>query len=312
MLPADHLLDPTAGMCPALVIMRLPGGGTHFIVSWRRHGGAIQIMDPAIGRRWVSEQRFLESVYMHTAKVPASTWRAWAASEPVLAVTRARLARMGIDWSHSHELRSMMPAGKVWQPSTRAVALLPRCCVQGGANGAARRRTCSAADQRGRVDSAPILVSGIRRPRRLGDAWRGAAAYSRRAARGRQRIVAFRTRCGVGEHPSRPGRELCRLMREDGILAPSVVAAALVLAGAGVVLEAVLLRGFLEIGRELPFLGERIAATVAMGSWLLICCCWTLGWRRLSPGSVGTLKSDCALGSCERFLDSGTGIFKVG
>ena len=74
----------------------------------------------------------------------------------------------------------------------------------------------------------------------------------------------------LAEHPSRPGRELCRLMREDGILAPSVVAAALVLAGAGVVLEAVLLRGFLEIGRELPFLGERIAATVAMGSWLLI------------------------------------------
>jgi len=49
---------------------------THFIVVWRRHGHFVQIMDPGIGRRWVSCAQLLaeagnrgprEGVLLHAA-----------------------------------------------------------------------------------------------------------------------------------------------------------------------------------------------------------------------------------------------------
>src|SRR2546426_1336550 len=47
MLPLDHLLLPEAQALPAIVVVRLPNGATHFVVVWRRHGRFLQIMDPA-------------------------------------------------------------------------------------------------------------------------------------------------------------------------------------------------------------------------------------------------------------------------
>ena len=54
MVPRDHLLVPEAGALPAIIVTRLPNGSSHFAVLWRRHGGYLQVMDPSIGRRWVS------------------------------------------------------------------------------------------------------------------------------------------------------------------------------------------------------------------------------------------------------------------
>ncbi|HEX9441675.1 MAG TPA: cysteine peptidase family C39 domain-containing protein, partial [Roseiflexaceae bacterium] len=51
MLPVDHLLLDEAEALPALLVVRLPDGLTHFIVAWRRHGSLVQCMDPAQGRR---------------------------------------------------------------------------------------------------------------------------------------------------------------------------------------------------------------------------------------------------------------------
>jgi ABC-type bacteriocin/lantibiotic exporter with double-glycine peptidase domain len=51
MLPVDHLLLPEAQALPALVVVQLPGGATHFVVAWRRHGRVVQLMDPGTGRR---------------------------------------------------------------------------------------------------------------------------------------------------------------------------------------------------------------------------------------------------------------------
>src|SRR5689334_18495750 len=81
MVPADHLLLPQAGLLPALVVVLIPGGGTHFVVIWRRHGGFVQIMDPAVGRRWVSARRFLKTVFRHTQSIPAEAWLEWAKTE---------------------------------------------------------------------------------------------------------------------------------------------------------------------------------------------------------------------------------------
>ncbi|HEV8715557.1 MAG TPA: ABC transporter ATP-binding protein [Candidatus Binatia bacterium] len=68
------------------------------------------------------------------------------------------------------------------------------------------------------------------------------------------------------EPPSRPGRELLRLLRADGLLAPTVLTAALALAAGGVVVEALLFRGLFDLGRELGLAWQRLGA---IGAFLI-------------------------------------------
>jgi len=62
------------------------------------------------------------------------------------------------------------------------------------------------------------------------------------------------------EPPSRPEVAVFQALRADGLLAPTVLAIALALATGGVVIEALLLRGLLDIGRSLDLVGQRIEA----------------------------------------------------
>src|SRR4051794_22795527 len=81
MIPADHLFLSEAQALPALVVVQLPNGFAHFVVVWRCHGHFVQVMDPAVGRRWITIRHFLDELHMHRLPVLASDWRTWAASD---------------------------------------------------------------------------------------------------------------------------------------------------------------------------------------------------------------------------------------
>lgn len=55
-----------------------------------------------------------------------------------------------------------------------------------------------------------------------------------------------------------PEREVLRMLRLDGLLTPALVAVAAALAAAGVSLEALLLRGLLQLAAPLPVVGQRL------------------------------------------------------
>src|SRR5262245_65379105 len=74
MLPANHLLLAEAEALPAILVVQLPSGFTHFVLVWRRHGPFVQVMDPSVGRRWLLGNRFLEEVYIHGQRLPARAW----------------------------------------------------------------------------------------------------------------------------------------------------------------------------------------------------------------------------------------------
>ncbi|MDM8532249.1 ABC transporter ATP-binding protein, partial [Anaerolineales bacterium HSG25] len=65
------------------------------------------------------------------------------------------------------------------------------------------------------------------------------------------------------EKEIRPDREVLRLLREDGFLAPSVLTAALALSAVGVLIEVLLFRGLLDIGYSLDLFGQRAGAVAA-------------------------------------------------
>ena len=69
MLPIDHLFLCGTSVLPALIVVRHPSGDTHFVVIWRQMGGWLQLMDPAIGRRWVRRAEFMDEIYRHETSV---------------------------------------------------------------------------------------------------------------------------------------------------------------------------------------------------------------------------------------------------
>src|SRR5262249_39184193 len=81
MLPADHLILAEGEALPAILVVQLPNGFTHFVLVWRRHGPFVQVMDPSVGRRWLRCDRLLEETYVHTQRLPARAWHDWALSD---------------------------------------------------------------------------------------------------------------------------------------------------------------------------------------------------------------------------------------
>lgn len=115
MLPVDHLILPESQALPAILVIRLPNGLTHFLVVWGTIGGRIQVMDPATGRRWPSWKKFTNEIYIHTFAVPVQAWREWAASSGMQLPLRRRLADLGVEAGESEKLLTHALSDPGWR-----------------------------------------------------------------------------------------------------------------------------------------------------------------------------------------------------
>ena len=114
MLPVDFLDRDEAAAFPALIVTTLPTGATHFILIWNRLGPWIQIMDPAVGRRWVRWNDLAHEIYLHQMPIPATSWRDWACSEEPQAVWRSALAELGFSSADAAHLIDQATAIPTW------------------------------------------------------------------------------------------------------------------------------------------------------------------------------------------------------
>lgn len=96
MLPADHVLLPESEALPAIIVVRLPNGLTHFVVVWSCHANWVQVMDPGAGRQWKTKQQFLRDLFLHRFPVPAEAWREWAGSPGFLQPLHRRLRDLNL------------------------------------------------------------------------------------------------------------------------------------------------------------------------------------------------------------------------
>ena len=272
MLPLDHLLLPEAEALPAIVIVVLPSGITHFVVVWKRHGSLLQLMDPATGRRWITCQRFLEDVYVGKTVVPATGWREWAGSEPSLKAMRHRLKKIGIRRRSLLDSALSDPTWIKLAAVDAGIRLLDSMVESGGVQrGRQARRLLERLVEDDRLIPAEYWSV---RPRGEDELeLRGAILVRVRgrlektvedAAQLSPELVA-----ALQEKPVRPGRELLKLLREDGIFTPSLLLLAMLSASAGVILEAILFRGLFDLGRDLGLAGQRMGAIAALVLFLL-------------------------------------------
>jgi ABC-type bacteriocin/lantibiotic exporter with double-glycine peptidase domain len=273
MLPVDHLLLPASRSLPALLVVRRDNL-THFLVAWRRHGPLVQLMDPAKGRRWLRADALRDELYVHQQPVPAAAWREWAGSRDFLGCLRERMLAVGLPPDACTRLVTQATEDPRWlslavlDASVRMVTDLVR--AKGLRRGVDATQVIDTILRRvAEGTNAGTLVPGAywsvtpdpSQPDML--ALRGAVllrAHGRRAptASDVERPEAV-TPVGVTEKIARvltdrepgPLAEAWRLLRSDGAAAQLTLAAAIVLAAAGAMLEVTLLRGALEIGNVL-------------------------------------------------------------
>ncbi len=260
MLPRDHVLIDAARALPAIAVVVLPNGVTHFVIVWRRFGRFVELMDPAVGRRWMTASRLLSDLYVHTQKVPAEDWREYAGSEDFVAPLRERLRSLGL---------SDLTAGALRDSGWRSLAALDAGVRMAASlvdsSALARGPECARVLQEFlkhdetipehywsvRADGGGLILQGAVLVRALGLS----------GARGE---LQPELAAALDQPSARPGAELLRLLRADGVLTPLAIAVALALASAAVILEAILFRGLISFGRSL------FAVTVVLSAALLL------------------------------------------
>ena len=272
MVPEDHLLLSEASALPALVVIRQPGGLTHFVILWRLHNNFVQVMDPSTGRAWWTRKRLLNSLYIHAFPVTEDFAKAWITEDSFIASLQARLDLLGIQHQALEELvhRALEPdiwqtvasldaaarltetlvrtkgiragteAGKVLLEFTDRVA----CCSMDDAYSLVPERYwCVRKSQQGLCLHGAVLISVFGK----------AAAYESDDV---DRVgetddqdeppVSPKISAALQEKERHVGQEILRTILENGRLFPVLLAVTLVLSSLGTALEALLLKGLFE------------------------------------------------------------------
>ncbi len=304
MLPIEHVLFPEAQALPAIAVVRNSQGCAHFVVLWSHRGGLVQVMDPAVGRRWLTPRYLQKWLYLHPLRVEQMQWREWAASQEFVGCLRRSLVDLRVTADLAQRLIDTALADETWRSlaglqacvrmmsvvSSRALrsnrkpelvrslfeqvlhadlswdaslakgswptipvqywSVLPappaadgttQLVVRGAVLVRVRDRRHETIPQRNDVPDVPGEAS--------------TAGLSSDSADTVPRPVAAMT-----EPPSRPLRDLFHLLRVDGLLDAAVLAKALLLGSSAVLVQAVLFRSFLDIGRDLEAREQRLAA----------------------------------------------------
>lgn len=277
MLPVDHLLLDHAKTLPAIVVVKLPSGLTHFVVAWRLHGKMIQLMDPAVGRRWTNVAQFAHEVYSHTMLAPASDWREFAASPDFQRALQMRFGRIGIARREAEALALAALEEKSWRglAALDAGIRLAASLVRAGGVGSSRE----VLGLIGHLCAKPELIParywsvaaqpGNRAGNQDGEEqllMRGAVLVRITGKRATSAGVQLgpELQAAIEEHPVSPTRELIRLLAKSGLAAPGILMMALAAGAGAVVIEALLFRGLFDVTGDLRLTGQRAGALAAI------------------------------------------------
>lgn len=276
MLPADWLFLPEAQALPCLLVVRVPGGSTHFLVVWRRHGPWLQLMDPATGRRWVRAADFEREVFRHEQLLPAAAVRGWLGSDEPATVLTARLQALGLSPA---EAESLLDTARR-DPSCRTFAALDGATRLAGL---LARRGALGKGEDARALVAALLANPERIPDRLlavvdagpgsgpmdGEPMvrlRGAVFLRVKGPREAAEGLPPELLAALTEPPARPARLLWDLVRADGLLPALVIALAAAVSAAGTIALGLALRGLCDLRGELPLAGQRLFALGAVAT----------------------------------------------
>lgn len=287
LVPVEHALLAEAGAFPGIAVTRLPDGSTHFVLLWRRHMRWVQVMDPAVGRRWVTAGNLQQEMYLHAMHFPASVWRNWAGSDAFCLPLLVRMTKLGISDERGAELVEMARSDPGWRSLAgldaairQAQALVDAGGLRPGPETAALvdAQFTRLVEQTG--DEQPVVGWNYWRVRPLlastgsddeqmldvqgvillhVDGVRPPEEADGPEAETPELPPALAT--ALGEDRFNPVREVWQHLRADGLLTPVLAATALFIASAAVMIQALFLRGITELWQQ-PLITEQRALIV--------------------------------------------------
>jgi len=299
MVPVEHVLLRESDALPALVVVRLPSGLTHFVVVWRMLGPWVQVMDPGRGRRWMSKGDLVRDLYVHEMPAPAEDFAAWTREPGFQDPLRLRLQRLGLRDAGQRAVAAA--AGEDWRPlcALDACARATERLVSGKVISRARAARAFQClwQEVARAGASPLVPESLwsARPAPQSDGrpmltLRGALALrvSGRAAECAAQALPPELAAVLADDQPGPARKLVEFLRADGLLRFVPMVAALALAGLGTVVESLLFRSAIDIGQRLPLVEQRLAAAGALlvllaafflVEWPLARAMWAVGSR---------------------------------
>ncbi|MGH7294866.1 MAG: ATP-binding cassette domain-containing protein [Polyangiaceae bacterium] len=288
MLPMDHVFLREARALPAIIVTLSPGGRPHFVVLWSRIGPFVQVMDPATGRHWLTLQSLAARLYQHTTAIPAALWREWAGTDEAVATLGRRLEELGgaghstlVAAALADPLHGSMAA---LDAATRAVEDLVRA-------GALRRGPTASRMVRSMLEQARAGAVAI--PDHYWSVRPNPAAEGEQDALLLTGAVLLRFRGWREEAPAEanapaaaaipadlakalrapevnPRRTLLGLLAQDPASIPLLIGGGLVLATAGRIAQALMLRAILDLGRDLGTAKQRAAGMLVLAGLTLL------------------------------------------
>ncbi|GEN09073.1 ABC-type multidrug transport system, ATPase and permease component [Myxococcus fulvus] len=298
MLPLDHVVVPEAKALPAIIVTLSAGGRPHFVVLWNRVGPFIQVMDPAAGRHWTRISTLLSHLYQHTTSVPEAGWREWAGSEEAVATFERRLLDLGATDARALVARALEDPGylsiaRLDAACRASEAMIRAGAVRRGRTAAGLLQSMMAKDASGDVPIPAVYWSARPNPEVDGElsmtgavlmrirGWREAPREGEDAPRA---VLASDLATELVAKQVSPARTLLRLRGEDSWVVPGLIAVGLVFATFGRILQALMLRGVLDLGRDLGTFAQRATGMAVLAG---VALCFMLIQIPISLGLLG-------------------------
>jgi ABC-type bacteriocin/lantibiotic exporter with double-glycine peptidase domain len=297
-LNAEQVLIPRDFICldgvqsfPAIVVVRHSDSVTHFVVVWAQHGKWLQIMDPSVGRRWISLRRFEAEIFAHEQSVDALDWRRWCESEDFVLPMRQRLANLGFAGAQAEALIATATADSGWF-SLGSLDAAARLCMSlvdaGGLSKGKEAAQVAAALFHDTVASGHDIFAIIP------PSYWSAKPDAANTGSGRQKLkvsggVLLKTSARHSDAPLaetadlppelaaalveetlRPLRQFWQMLRSDGGFRPLLLGSAIIIQTLALLVQVMLFRGLLEVSQELALPLQRVAALVALAGMAAI------------------------------------------
>jgi ABC-type multidrug transport system fused ATPase/permease subunit len=257
-VPPDLLLADAAQRLPAIVEVRVPGGGRQTVVAWRVHGPWVQVMDPANGRMFQRRQDFLDSLVVTGEPLTDSAFDEWSKSTAFRGWIDSRLAQLGVQcepWADAAALDASLRF---------AMALLAAGQLRRGAQASEFLRLC--AEQPGDIPERFRVMQVDAQGK-----WvlRGTRVLSLRPPGDMPAAAPAGSLLGQCQAPAPGiGDSIRSTLRVIGWRLPAAAACALAAAACGTVIEAFLFRGLFDIGQHLQSITGRIGLVLALTVFL--------------------------------------------
>lgn len=303
MLPLEHVLTPEAQALPAIAVVRTAQGLTHFVVIWKSVAGLVQVMDPEGGRRWLTPAQLQRWLYIHALAVNEREWRDWAGTDEFTGCLKRDLARLRVGPAASAALLAEAAADDGWQSLAglqACIRMMRAVAAQDKFPGERTAKLIQSLFTRVReVDlswsatlerqawptlppqywsvlpapaapdgSAQLMLRGAVLVRVKGQR-RKNVSEPRDNLPGPANKISPEVAAAIQERPHRPIRDLFNMMRADGLLEPAMLIKALIVGSGAVLIQAILFRSFLDIGRDVNLADSRLIALALLTAFML-------------------------------------------